>query len=256
MTSPLIFDVRRSSTVDGPGVRTVVFFKGCSLDCFWCHNPEGKRANAEMAFFESKCTLCGACERACKATEHCLSCGACVALCPTGARRLYGKAWQVDDLFAVLLRDRSYYDATGGGVTLSGGECMLYPAYVASLAKRCHEAGIHVAVDTAGYVPYEHFETVLPYVDLFLYDIKAIDPVLHERGTGVDNALILQNLARLAETGTPIVIRTPVIPTFNEGAECERIRAYCDARALPVEFLSYHTFGTDKQNALASWRAR
>lgn len=253
---PLIFDVRRASTVDGPGVRTVVFFKGCNLDCFWCHNPEGKSANAQIALFADKCIGCTSCERVCKATDSCLLCGSCVTVCPTGARKLYGKAWEVEELVALLLRDRAYYDATGGGVTLSGGECMLYPAYVAALSRRCREEGLHVAIDTAGGVPYESFEAVLPYVDLFLYDLKALDPALHKRGTGVDNVRILQNLERLQKTGKPIVIRTPVIPAFNEGAECERIRAFCDARSLPVEFLSYHTFGEDKGNALHAHRTR
>ena len=257
MNTPLIFDVRRASTVDGNGVRTVVFFKGCNLNCFWCHNPEGKNANAEMAFFREKCICCGTCRRVCPENgEACFLCGTCVDLCPTGARKLYGKEWEMDELVSLLARDRAYYDATGGGVTLSGGECMLYPEYVATLAKRCCEVGISVAIDTAGCVPYTHFEAVLPYVDLFLYDLKAIDPLLHKKGTGVDNALILENLTRLIKTEKQILIRTPVVPDFNKGEECDRIKAYCDARALPVEFLPYHTFGTDKQNALNAHRTR
>lgn len=250
MNRPLVFDIKRTSTVDGPGLRTVVFFKGCNLNCFWCHNPEGKNANAQIAYFANKCISCGTCKNVCKMTERCVACGACADSCPTGARKLYGKTWSIDELFALLIRDRAYYDATGGGVTFSGGECMLYPSYISELAKRCYEEGIHVAIDTAGCVPYESFETVLPYVELFLYDMKAIDPALHKQGTGVDNALILQNLNRLQATGKQIIIRTPVIPEFNEGKECDRIKEYCDARALPIEFLPYHTFGEDKKKAL------
>jgi glycyl-radical enzyme activating protein len=250
MNTPLIFDIKRTSTVDGPGARTVIFFKGCNLDCFWCHNPEGKNASAQTAYFASKCISCGACKNVCKKTERCVLCGECVDSCPTGARKMYGKAWSIDDLVELIQRDSAYYYATGGGVTFSGGECMLYPAYISELAKRCHEAGIHVAIDTAGCVPYESFEAVLPYVDMFLYDIKAIDPVLHKKGTGVSNEVILQNLEYLRRVGKKITVRTPVIPGFNEGIECERIKRYCDARALPVEFLSYHTFGEDKKDAL------
>ncbi|MBQ9783891.1 MAG: glycyl-radical enzyme activating protein [Clostridia bacterium] len=249
MKAPLIFDVKRTSTADGPGVRTVVFFKGCNLDCFWCHNPEGKRADAEVAFFSEKCVSCGTCRNICS-QKSCTACGKCTAYCPANARRLYGKTYTPQELAEIILADRAYYEATGGGVTFSGGECMLYPDYLAAVARICRESGVHVAVDTAGCVPYESFETVLPYVDLFLYDVKCLDSVLHKKGTGVDNALILQNLERLIANGKQIVIRTPVIPDFNEGAEQGRIQAFCAARQLSWEPLPYHSFGEDKKRAL------
>ena len=248
--NPLIFDVNRSSTSDGPGLRTVLFFKGCPLDCYWCHNPEGKSPAPTLAFFEEQCIGCNACQKICAHKDTCRICGACTAVCPTGARRLYGSDFTEDELFGLIAADKPYFDATGGGVTFSGGECMLYPETVASLAKRCRDNGIHVAIDTSGQVPYRHFEAVLPFVDLFLYDVKSLDPDLHRRGTGVDNTLILSNLEKLRKTGKQILIRTPVIPDFNEGAECDKIRQFCHERELPVEFLPYHAFGESKQAAL------
>ncbi len=242
--APLIFDIKRTSTVDGPGVRTAVFLKGCNLDCYWCHNPEGKRREREYAFFEEKCLACGACRHTEMTEEE------KVAHCPSQARRVYGVPYTEDELMDVLLADRDYYLATGGGVTFSGGECMLYPDFVARLATRCAEAGVSVAVDTAGNVPYTHFEMVLPHVDLFLYDIKCLDEDLHRRGTGVGNSRILENLERLRKTGKRILIRTPEIPGFNKGEEIARIRRYCADRELPHEVLAYHRFGEDKAKAL------
>lgn len=250
MDIPYIFDIHRGSRSDGEGIRTTVFFKGCTLDCFWCHNPEGKRAEPELAFFDRKCVGCGACKKVCKKTDECLGCFECAEVCPEGARRVYGKKYSAEELFGIICADRPYYDITGGGVTFSGGECMLYPDFLAEVAKMCRNARISVAVDTAGYVPYSSFEKVLPYINIFLYDIKALDCDLHKRGTGSENTLILENLERLQKTGKRIFIRTPVIQGFNEGAECERIARYCAERALPLEFLPYHEFGTDKKKAL------
>lgn len=253
MNEPLVFDIKRSSTSDGPGLRTVVFFKGCNLDCFWCHNPEGKRAHAEMAFFESKCIGCATCKKICRSTRECIACGECATFCPTDALRLYGKHYSADELFEIISTDKPYFDATGGGVTFSGGECMLYPDYIAELASLCKKNGIGVAIDTAGCVPFDSFERVLPYADLFLYDLKAIDPDLHKRGTGRENRLILENLDRLIAAGKRIMIRVPVIPDFNDGDELERIKDFCAKRALECELLPYHEFGIDKKAALESF---
>lgn len=253
MKKPLIFDIKRTSTVDGEGIRTVIFFKGCNLDCFWCHNPEGKSPAAESAFFAEKCVSCGNCVAVCKyALNDCESCGECAKTCPTHARRLYGREYSLDELVRVIESDKPYFDATGGGVTFSGGECMLYPEYLASVARLCKERGISVAIDTAGCVPFSSFEAVLPYTNFFLYDIKCLDSELHKKGTGRDNALILQNLDRLIEVGARIIVRTPVIPDFNEGEEINRIIAFCKERGLTHELLPYHTFGEDKKEALKS----
>lgn len=251
MITPLIFDIKRASTTDGPGIRTVVFFKGCNLDCFWCHNPEGKAPCTEMAYFKEKCIGCGACQKECAHTKDpCISCGKCATVCPADARKRYGEKYTVDELFEILRKDLAYYDATGGGVTFSGGECMLYPEYLRQLAMRCKRDGISVAIDTAGCVPYENFEKILPYADLFLYDLKAIDPDLHRAGTGKDNTLILDNLEHLIKDGARLIIRTPVIPNYNDEEELVKIQTYCRQKGLPLETLPYHNFGEPKKDAL------
>lgn len=239
MKIPLIFDIKRSSTVDGTGIRTVIFFKGCNLDCFWCHNPEGKLPTPQTAFFEEKCTHCGTCGDKKD-----------ISRCPVGARKAYGKEYTADELFEIIAADKMYFDATNGGVTFSGGECMLYPEFLAEVAKKCKAAGISVAVDTAGNVPFESFETVLPYVDTFLYDIKSIDSTLHKNGTGADNTLILSNLQRLIKGDKEILIRIPEIPDFNKGDEVGRIKEYCNKYDLPYEVLTYHNIWESKLNAL------
>ena len=242
--TPLIFDIKRASTEDGPGIRTTVFLKGCNLDCFWCHNPEGKKSVPEYARFEEKCLSCGVCRRGGVSDDE------RVMYCPAQAWKRYGREYTEEELWQIISADRDFYLATGGGVTFSGGECMLYPAFVARMAKRCHESGISVAIDTAGNVPYDHFEQVIEHTDLFLYDIKCLDSALHLRGTGVGNERILENLAKLQSMGCCILIRIPCIPDFNEGAEVERICDYCEKRGLPFDVLSYHRLGEDKAKAL------
>ena len=250
MKTPLIFDVNRGSTVDGPGVRTTVFLKGCNLDCFWCHNPEGKRPEKQLAFFTEKCVGCGTCVQVCKA-DKCGVCGTCAEYCPESARKVYGRQTSTDELVSIIARDKPFYDSTGGGATISGGECMLYPDFVAELAEKCKSIGVSVAIDTAGNVPYESMKKVLPFADVFLYDVKAIDPVIHKKGTGVDNALILENLDRLISDGAKVIIRTPVIPGFNDGDEQNAIDAYLNTRGLVAEKLPYHAMGESKLKALA-----
>ena len=245
MKTPLIFDIKRTSTVDGPGVRTAVFFKGCNLDCFWCHNPEGKSPGAQIAKFSEKCIGCGTCQKLADGEKA-------YELCPADAIKLYGKSFTVDELFEIIKADKAYFDATDGGVTFSGGECMLYPKFLKEIAKKCKESGICVAIDTAGCVPFSSFEEILPYADLFLYDIKALDSDLHKRGTGVDNTLILENLEGLIKSGKRIIVRIPCIPEFNEGNEVERIKDFCKDKDLEFEVLTYHSFGESKRLALTN----
>lgn len=243
MKAPLIFDIKRSSTVDGPGVRTTVFFKGCNLDCYWCHNPEGKEFSAQIAKFSEKCIGCGTClDLSAQEKAH--------ELCPACAIKLYGESYTPKQLLDIILLDKPYYEQTGGGVTFSGGECMLFPDFLAIIAQKCQENGISVAIDTAGNVDFSHFEKVLPFTDLFLYDVKCIDSALHKKGVGVDNIQILTNLEKLCQCGKKIIVRIPCIPGFNDNDELERIKKYCQSLSLEFEILKYHEFGTSKKKAL------
>jgi pyruvate formate lyase activating enzyme len=248
-----IFDIQRGSFVDGDGIRTAVFFKGCNLRCTWCHNPEGLSSEKQMMYYRERCTGCGKCTKECpNKGKDCTLCGKCADFCPSGARELCGKEYDVDELFDIILRDKPYFDASNGGVTATGGECMLQKDALSELLRLCKENGINTAVDTAGNVPFEFFEKVIPYTDTFLYDIKCISDDKHKRGTGVSNALILENLERLSERGCDIVIRIPVIPGFNDDAyEVEKIKEHLKKiRCRNIEYLPYHKMGEHKYKAL------
>lgn len=254
MKIPLIFDIIRSSLVDGPGVRTTVFFKGCNLRCRWCHNPEGQLPQSQPAFFAEKCVFCGACGKVCDGNEECSLCGKCVRVCKTGARRIYGVKMTPSEILQTVKKDRLFYDATGGGVTFSGGECMLYPEFLAECASLCRKEGINVAVDTAGCVDYRDFEKVMPYVDVFLYDIKCITPEIHEKFTGQRNELILCNFEKLLSAGAQVIVRVPMIDGFNSGDEFEKIKKYLSDKNVKTEFLPYHEMGEAKKSALKSFK--
>jgi len=254
MLTATLFDIERNAFADGPGIRTTVFFKGCNLRCAWCHNPESQKRERELAFFESRCTHCGKCQEKCpNHLEKCTLCGACTTYCPTDARKIYGKEMSVDEVMEEILRDRAFYESSGGGVTFSGGECMLQIDFLEEILKKCKENGIHTAVDTAGHVPYEYFERILPYTNLFLYDVKCFDSDTHKKYTGVGNERILENLGRLLQSGAHVWIRIPTIPTVNaDEDEMSKIKAFLDANGVPekVELLPYHTMGEGKCLAL------
>ena len=249
-----IFDIERNSYVDGPGIRTTVFFKGCNLRCAWCHNPESQIAKPQMMFYKNKCTGCGKCREKCpNSMEKCDLCGRCSLFCPQDARDICGKEYTVDEVLKEVLKDKAFYETSGGGVTFSGGECMLQIEFLTKILKACKENGIHTAVDTAGHVPYERFEQILPYTDLFLYDVKCFDSDKHRQYTGVENQLILKNLKRLLATGTPVWVRIPIIPTFNDTVEeMQKIKAFLSSCGAPekVELLPYHAMGEHKYAAL------
>ena len=249
-----IFDIARGSYVDGPGIRTTVFFKGCNLRCAWCHNPESQSPKPQLMFYKNKCTGCGKCREKCPhSLEFCDTCGKCAIYCPTDARSVCGKEYTVDEILSVVLKDKIFYETSGGGVTFSGGECMLHVDFLTEILKKCKDNGIHTAVDTAGHVSFEAFERVAPFTDLFLYDVKCMDSAIHKKHVGVGNELILENLARLLDKGTRVIIRIPTIVGVNDSVEdMLALRAFLDAHggADSVELLPYHAMGEHKYAAI------
>ena len=261
-----VFNIQRFSLHDGPGIRTTVFLMGCNLDCRWCHNPEGKRYEIRLQYDRKKCIGCGACVSACPVDVHsvtaqghavdfkkCTRCGACVEICPTGALSFSGKTYTPQELAKAVLRDRSFFKDIGG-VTFSGGEPLLQADFLAETARLCREQGVpSVAVDTAGLLPRSAFEKVLPYVDHFLFDVKAASEEIHIAGTGVSNRSILENLCWLDQQGKNIYIRVPVIPGIND--DPEEIRKIGDlvhglTSVRELRLLPYHTFGREKYETL------
>ena len=254
MNMGLLFDIERNSFVDGPGIRTTVFFKGCNLKCAWCHNPESQSFKPQMMFYRDKCKGCGKCKEVCPYhLEQCDLCGKCTLYCPTEARKICGKKYTVDEVLAEVVKDKSFYETSGGGVTFSGGECMLQVDFLLEILIKCKENGIHTAVDTAGHIPFDSFEKILPYTDLFLYDIKCFDMQKHKQYVGVENELILSNLRRLFEAGANVWIRIPIIPDVNDNMEeMRQIKSFLNMYGKPekIELLPYHAMGENKYRAI------
>ncbi len=254
MTMATIFDIERNSFVDGPGIRTTVFFKGCNLCCAWCHNPESQDFMPGMMFYEDKCKSCGTCRQVCSSPDSCVLCGKCTFYCPADARKVCGKNYTVDEAFNEVIKDLSYYENSGGGVTFSGGECMLQIDFLVEILKKCKENGIHTAVDTAGHIPWDNFEKIMPFTDLFLYDIKLMDCALHKRYTGVENTLILKNLSKLLKNGANVWVRVPVIGGINDNpTEIHKIKEFFLENGYPekTELLPYHAMGENKYKAIS-----
>lgn len=250
----MLFDIQRASTVDGPGFRTTVFFKGCNLRCAWCHNPESQSAVPQLLFYQERCTHCGLCERVCPyGLRKCDLCGKCADACPQEARSLCGMEYAVGDAMKKILPDRLFYQTSGGGATFSGGECMLQLGFLKELLDFCKKEKIHTAVDTAGAVPWRFFEEILPYTDMFLYDVKSMNSQRHKEYTGVGNEQILENLSRLLQMQKRVWVRVPIIPGVNDTLEEMRaLRAFLLANGYPekVELLPYHRMGEMKWKAL------
>ncbi len=266
MTKGLIFDIKRYSIHDGPGIRTTVFFKGCPLACFWCHNPESQAPGPEVLYRESRCMHCKACAAACMNEAiswngggpvvdpgRCERCGACAEACSAEARELVGREMSVEEVVAEVERDMPFYEESGGGVTLSGGEPLLQPAFARELLERCKERGIHTALDTCGHAPWETIDRVRPFVDLFLYDLKLIDDERHRRCTGTSNELLLKNLELISRHGHSIIIVVPVIPGVNDDSdEIRRLGAFAASLAgqKGMILLPFHRLGMDKYELL------
>lgn len=244
MNKAIIFDIQRSSFVDGPGLRTTVFFKGCNMKCKWCHNPESQSLKPQIMFYKDKCTGCGRCKNITTDNSD--------FICYNDAKKICGREYDINEVFGEIIKDKPFYDNSGGGVTFSGGECMLQIDFLAEILKKCKENGINTAVDTAGNVAWDYFEKILPYTDLFLYDIKAVDSEIHKSFTGVSNNLILNNLTGLFARTANIRIRIPIIPGVNDTtAETRNIKKFLsEYKPLEIELLPYHSMGEHKYDAL------
>jgi pyruvate formate lyase activating enzyme len=270
MEDGLVFNIQRYSIHDGPGIRTTVFLKGCPLDCWWCHNPESQSGEPEIVAIEGRCIRCGECRKACPQEGRaargdpaaskepprdfrCIRCGACVAACPTGARQMVGRRMTVAEVVAEVLKDRVFYEESGGGVTISGGEPLMQPRFLVGLLASCRTQGIHTAVDTCGYAPPADLLAAAPLADLFLYDLKLMDDAGHRRYTGASNATVLDNLRALGRVHDRIWIRVPIIPGVNDDAENLEAAARL-AASIPgvrqVNLLPYHEAGAYKSPRL------
>ena len=257
----LISDIVPFSVNDGPGIRTSVFFKGCPLRCRWCHNPETQRRGAQALVLPSRCVRCGACAicpsgargpRGEYDSSRCTGCGLCVSLCPAEACRVSGRAMTPEEVLSKILPDKPFFRERGG-VTLTGGEPMDQPEFAIALSSLLRENGIDVVLETCGYAPWEHYARILPFVSRFLFDWKITDPEQHKRWTGVDNALIFDNLKKLHDCEANLVLRCPLIPGVNDTLEHFHGIAQL-TKALPniqqVDILPYHALGNDKRAQL------
>jgi len=263
-----VFNLQRCSVHDGPGIRTTVFLKGCPLRCTWCHNPEGIDAAPELMLHGERCLGCGACGEVCPVTvggaepvvspsdrAACLSCGSCVEACPADARELIGRVCDARDLADQVARDRPFFEASGGGVTFSGGEPLSQPEFLIACLQACRERGLHTAVDTCGLAPRDAVGAIAALADLVLYDLKHMDPEAHRRHTGVDNRLILDNLRLLSASDAEVWVRVPFIPGVNDdAANLDALGAFLASlpRRHRVFLLPYHPIAEGKTTHLAA----
>lgn len=260
-----IFNIQKFCLHDGPGIRTTVFFKGCNLRCKWCSNPESQQMAVQLTLDKSKCTGCGACVTACPQNARtmeknvpianktlCNHCGACMESCPNSAIGMEGKGADIEQVLAEVRKDKAFYDTSGGGVTLSGGEVLLQLPFALELIRRCHEENIHVAVETAGAVPEEAFRTMLKETDYVMMDLKHYDSASHRAGTGFGNEQVLANLELLRDSGVPFLVRIPVIPGFNDSLKdgAAFARLFKKMEIKKVQLLPFHRLGSRKYELL------
>lgn len=262
----VVTDIERFSVHDGPGIRTMVFFKGCPLRCQWCQNPETWHRSPELMYFRDNCIGCGNCAAACpsgalRLTEEgvtinqslCLHCGTCAKACYPEALKVSGKLMSVDDVVEQVVRDKVFYQTSNGGVTLSGGECTTYPTFITELLKRLQSFGIHTAIETCGFCNKAVFEQIIKYVDLLLFDIKVPREGRDKQYTGKSCAPILSNLRRARDLGKSVILRYPMIPTVND--DTETLHAITDIASqtniTELHLLPFHQMGSNKWHALS-----
>lgn len=268
MNYPNVINIQKYSVHDGDGIRTTIFFKGCQLSCWWCHNPESQNYFPEFMFDREKCTGCGYCAKACthdaitiseegKAVtdlKECVLCGDCFDYCLQNAREKVGKTYEIEELVKICEQDQMFYEQSGGGVTLSGGEVMSQNMeYLEELCKQLHKKGFNIAIDTCGYAPEKNYERLLPYVDTFLYDIKTMDDEVHQKYMGKSNAKILSNLEFIALRGANINIRIPVVePVNSDEKSITDMIEYLKEKIgiVKVNLLPYHSTGSSKYDKL------
>lgn len=266
--SGTVFDIQRASLHDGPGIRTTVFLKGCPLSCRWCHNPESRSITRQLFFYSDKCITCGRCVGACETGAHiienashtidrdrCVVCGTCIEECYFGALKIVGATMTVEEVMKEVLADVDFYNNSGGGLTLSGGEPLLQISFSATLLRSCKQNKIHTCVETSGYISPQKFKDVLPWIDLLLFDYKMTGEANHQEYTGVPNKMILDNLDSAYSLGVPIILRCPIIPGVNDTEE-----HFSGIRALDlkypnlagIEILPYHAMGNSKRLSIGA----
>ncbi len=265
--SGLIFDIKRYAINDGPGIRTTVFLKGCPLSCVWCHNPESRSPKPEKMYSAAKCIGCQRCIEICSQDactynsqgiitnkDLCIVCGECADNCPAKASEISGYPENIENIISILEKEIIFFDQSGGGVTFSGGEPLMFPKFLIMLLDACGKKGIHRTVDTSGFVKPEILMDVAKRVDLFLYDLKLMDPVRHKKYTGVNNEIILHNLIELAENGADIQIRMPIIKSMNDDenniVETAQFIRTLAGDIKQVELLPYHNTAHHKYDKL------
>jgi len=257
----MIFAVKRFAIHDGPGIRTTFFLKGCPLNCLWCHNPEGLSYGAEIFFNARRCISCGCCNEVCPAElvpENCQACGRCVEACPTGARESVERAMSVPECLSIVESDTPFYEESGGGVTVSGGEPLTHLGFLEKFLTEVKKLDIHTALDTSLYAPRRVLLPLLPLVDLWLVDLKVMDSAKHEEFTGVTNKPVLANLQTLIASDANVAIRMPVVPGVNDDVEnCEALGAFLQELGITeIKLLPYHSDGDKQKRLLPSREAR
>lgn len=260
-----VFNIQKMSVHDGPGIRTTVFFKGCPLNCLWCSNPESQRVEKEIACFQTRCIKCGYCAQVCPRDliekeppfeimdrSQCDLCEICVKECCINAKKIVGEEYTVDELVYEILKDKSFYDSSGGGATFSGGEPLMQQPFLLEVLKQCREKGIHTAIETTGFTDVDRLLEVAAHLDLVFFDVKQMDEEIHKKVTGVSNELILTNLVALAKVHNNIIVRIPVIPGINDSEEnISRTAALTAELGIgTLELLPYHNLGEVKYGQL------